>query len=202
MKKCTTCKIPKPETEEYFYFNNQTQKFKNPCKICVIEYTKEYNSKLENKKRQKEHNLKNNKKDYQNNRKNILKQKQEYYKKIERPRRIKIGKITGTSQSKEEGIIEDWLKERNIKFETEKYLNCINPKTNCNLPFDFYLKALNIIIEFDGIHHFQPIWGKEKLEGQQYRDQIKTKYCQQKEINLIRVSYQQNIKKELCDLIL
>jgi very-short-patch-repair endonuclease len=60
------------------------------------------------------------------------------------------------------------------------------------LPFDFYLNDLNIIIEYDGIQHFEEVknWGGfEKLKLTQEKDCIKENYCLQNNITLIRIAY-------------
>lgn len=44
----------------------------------------------------------------------------------------------------------------NVSFEKEKtFIDCVNPKTNFLLRFDFYLPDYNIIIEYDGEQHFK-----------------------------------------------
>jgi glutaredoxin len=73
-----------------------------------------------------------------------------------------------------------------------KFDDCINPKTGYKLIFDFYIPLANTCIEYDGELHFKPVkyyGGKETLDEYQYRDKIKTKYCQNNNINLIRISY-------------
>lgn len=68
------------------------------------------------------------------------------------------------------------------------------------LPFDFYLPEYNTCIEYDGEQHFKPIdcfGGEEKLKKTQNNDNIKTQYCKNNGINLLRIKYDQNIEKEL-----
>lgn len=60
------------------------------------------------------------------------------------------------------------------------------------LPFDFYLTNLNICIEYDGIQHFKPINIFGGLNGfilTKNNDEIKTSYCKENNIKLIRISY-------------
>ena len=65
------------------------------------------------------------------------------------------------------------------------------------LPFDFYLPKYNILIEYDGIQHFEPTdfagkgekWAREQFEKNKIKDTIKTKYCQDNNIKLIRIPY-------------
>ena len=92
--------------------------------------------------------------------------------------------------SKGEDRIKEILQSYNIKY-THQY------KTDeCRyiypLPFDFYLDDLNIIIEYDGIQHFEEVknWGGlEKLKLTQEKDLIKENYCLQNNIILIRIAY-------------
>lgn len=93
-----------------------------------------------------------------------------------------------------------------IDYETEyRFEDC---KDTRSLPFDFYIKSKNICIEYDGEQHFIPIrFNKnitqeemnEKFKSQQYRDKIKTEYCKNNNIKLIRIPYTDfdNIEKIL-----
>lgn len=60
------------------------------------------------------------------------------------------------------------------------------------LPFDFAIFDNNYLyglIEYDGEGHFEEIYSREKFEVVQYRDNIKTNYCIQKNIPLLRIPY-------------
>lgn len=60
------------------------------------------------------------------------------------------------------------------------------------LPFDFYLINLNILIECDGQQHYNPIHifgGERSFMKTQQNDAIKTNYCKEKGICLIRIPY-------------
>lgn len=79
--------------------------------------------------------------------------------------------------------------------------SCLSPK-NKYLPFDFYLPDYNILIEYDGEQHYKVSFGQneEKLLKQQEYDKIKTEWCKQNNIKLVRIPYfNKNIKLE--DLI-
>jgi len=86
--------------------------------------------------------------------------------------------------------ITDYLLRKNIKYEYQKrYEDCrnINP-----LPFDFYLPEYNLIVEFDGYQHFNPVkkWGGAiGLKQRELHDSIKNKYCKDNGINIIRITY-------------
>lgn len=61
----------------------------------------------------------------------------------------------GCLVSKGEEKINFILQELKIKFNTQKTFNdCINPKTNTKLRFDFYLPDYNCCIEYDGKQHY------------------------------------------------
>ena len=115
--------------------------------------------------------------------------------KIVRTQNLKKGCTTscGCIKSANEIKIEEILTELQIDFETEKtFDNCINPKTNYKLRFDFYLPDYNTCIEYDGQQHYIG-WWQDKIEGSlessQYRDKIKTDFCRNNNIKLIRIPY-------------
>ena len=64
-------------------------------------------------------------------------------------------------------------------------------------PFDFYLDDYNIAIEYDGTQHYFPTAfftrdeeaAKENFEYVKSHDKIKTKYCEDNGIKLIRIPY-------------
>lgn len=96
--------------------------------------------------------------------------------------------------SKGEERIEKFLLEKNIEHIREAvFEECINPKTNRKLPFDFYLPKHNICIEYDGRQHFEenPYYriGSKELMEIQLKDTIKNDFCRNKGIDLIRISY-------------
>ena len=41
-KKCTKCRKELPETEEFFHFRKDNNKFRNECKNCIKDIQKEY----------------------------------------------------------------------------------------------------------------------------------------------------------------
>lgn len=100
--------------------------------------------------------------------------------------------------SKGELSIRNFLIENKIIFEPQKrFLNCKNQKT---LPFDFYLPELKICIEYDGRQHYTevPHWGGLKgLKKINKNDNIKQKYCDQNNIKLIRIIFNDNIMNKL-----
>lgn len=94
-----------------------------------------------------------------------------------------------------EYIIKKYLEDNNIGFYMQfRFDNCRN---KIPLPFDFYLPNYNMCIEYDGEGHYIPInRGKisdeealDVLNNIKYRDNIKTIYCKENDIKLIRIPY-------------
>lgn len=99
------------------------------------------------------------------------------------------------AESQGEHKIRQYLESHNIHFIPQyRFKDC---RTSVPLPFDFYLTELNIAIEYDGAGHYIPIKrgkmttedAEKNLKQIQYRDDIKTHYCNEKEIKLIRIPY-------------
>ena len=104
--------------------------------------------------------------------------------------------------SKGENKILNILNENNIKFTTQHtFADCFYKRP---LKFDFYLPTRNIVIEYDGEQHFQPlsIFGGEKsFELQKIKDEIKNKFCEKKNIKMYRIKYNDDINKKLTEII-
>ena len=96
------------------------------------------------------------------------------------------------NESKGEKEISDILNSLGIKYTSQKrFPECKHKKT---LPFDFYIhnKNTKLLIEFDGMQHYEPIkhfGGEEKLKLTQLRDSIKNKFAKENNIPLLRISY-------------
>lgn len=94
------------------------------------------------------------------------------------------------------------LDNNNIYYEIEKKFDtCLSEKGN-PLPFDIYLPDYNTLIEYDGEQHYKIAFGQDekKLIQQQKNDKIKDIWCQQNNIQLIRIPYYQK-EITLNDLI-
>ena len=60
------------------------------------------------------------------------------------------------------------------------------------LPFDFFLPDYNMLIEYDGIHHYKPIdlfGGEDNLVTVQAHDYIKDVYAEANGMALLRIPY-------------
>ncbi len=94
--------------------------------------------------------------------------------------------------SGEEKII-SYLINNEINFKKEEtFKNCVNPKTGKKLKFDFYLSDYNTCIEYDGKQHFQEVkffGGEKAFENRVELDGIKTRFCSDNNIDLLRIPY-------------
>jgi hypothetical protein len=96
--------------------------------------------------------------------------------------------------SKGEKAIENFLISKNIPFETQKTFEKCKDKRK--LRFDFWLPNFNTLIEFDGKQHFKPvefsncrIRSKHHFEDTIRKDEIKSRFCLESKIKLIRIAY-------------
>lgn len=97
-----------------------------------------------------------------------------------------------------EDQIKTFLVENDITFVPQKrFSGCKHKK---ELPFDFYLPDHNLCIEFNGLQHYKPVdyWGGELgFIERKLRDKIKTEYCQNNNISLIIIRYDENVIEKL-----
>lgn len=99
--------------------------------------------------------------------------------------------------------IRQWLQSHNVEYMYQKtFSDCKSIK---ELPFDFYIPIYNSCIEYDGQQHFEPVdfagkgekWAKQQFEKTKKHDAIKTQYCKNNNIRLLRVPYFKNVEEEL-----
>lgn len=106
------------------------------------------------------------------------------------------------NESHGERIIRQYLNDKNVDFISQyTFDDCRYKKL---LPFDFYLIDKNICIEFDGIQHFEPVdifGGTNALQEVRRNDSIKTNYCANKNIQLLRIRYDDNITEKLDEFL-
>lgn len=114
------------------------------------------------------------------------------------------GKINGCPRcrgSKGEKTIAFLLEGKNIEYIREKSVSIKNHR----LRFDFYLPKFNCFIEFNGIQHYQPVLkfgGETSFKKQVQYDKLKSDYCKEKNINLLTIRYDENIKEKLFNYLL
>jgi hypothetical protein len=97
-------------------------------------------------------------------------------------------------ESKGEEKIYNYLVNNEIQFKREYRIDECRYKNP--LPFDFAIfdecDNLQYLIEYDGEQHFRAVevfGGNEAFENAKLRDKIKTKYCQDHYIKLLRIPY-------------
>jgi hypothetical protein len=88
-------------------------------------------------------------------------------------------KRTGTRRSKLKVFIEHHLR---LEF-SELDFQC-NTNSSIGKELDFYFPKLQLAIELNGIFHYQPIYGQEKLERIQKNDKEKANRCWEAGIEL------------------
>jgi len=99
----------------------------------------------------------------------------------------------GCAVSHMNAYIESYLTNQNIVHSSEYIVFVEGHK----LRFDFHLPEYNLFIEYDGEQHYYPInfggWDEtglqENFEKTKYRDNLKNKYCEENNINLLRIPY-------------
>ena len=110
-----------------------------------------------------------------------------------------------------ESKIADILSSNNIKYMRDTAcLGCINDKTGRRLRFDFVIvddmrHEVIYAIEYDGLQHFQPapMWDDTmSFEERKRLDSVKTKWCIDNDIPLIRIPYTKLRTLCLDDLLL
>ena len=101
-----------------------------------------------------------------------------------------------------ERMIANYLTKWNIGFEPQKEFNGLKGRKNSNLRFDFYLPAYDLLVEFDGPHHDEPITYKgttKEMAAETYRrtivsDKKKERYAKKHGFELLRISYADRTK--------
>ena len=105
-------------------------------------------------------------------------------------------------ESKGEKNISTILNNKNIKYIRQyKFYGC---KNKLQLPFDFYLPEYNICIEYDGKQHFVPVeifGGINNFKQTINNDKIKTEYCKENNIQLIRIKYNEKIGEKINKIL-
>lgn len=85
--------------------------------------------------------------------------------------------------------IENMLKTLRLNFEREYRFE--DPVIK-NLPFDFYLKDIEILVEYDGRQHFEPVdafGGEQAFERLKKNDMLRNEWCEKNNIELVRISF-------------
>lgn len=98
------------------------------------------------------------------------------------------------SKSTGEKIVNEYLINNNLYYETQyTFENCKNKKL---LRFDYFVEN-KILIEYDGKQHFKPVdfggkgeeYAEKELKLRRKHDEIKSNYCIENNIYLVRIPY-------------
>lgn len=103
-------------------------------------------------------------------------------------------------------LIFDILSQHNIDFIYQHSFDGLYGVNGGLLSYDFYLPDKNVLIEFQGAQHKQPVeyfGGKEKFKIQQEHDKRKRDYAKEHNIELLEIWYWDfnNIEQILSDKI-
>lgn len=111
-------------------------------------------------------------------------------------------KTKGTRRSKLENWLENKLKtiytDLDIKF---------NDKQTINSELDIYIPSLNLAFELNGIFHYEPIYGSDKLSDIQNNDDRKFQACLEQNIELVIIDtsdqsyFKESSSKKYLDII-
>jgi hypothetical protein len=99
--------------------------------------------------------------------------------------------------------LEKWIENRLI--ELYPNLNILyNDKTTINSELDIFIPSLNVAFELNGIFHYEPIYGINKLEKIKSNDESKSKLCHENKIDLciINTSKQKVFKQKSSEIYL
>lgn len=105
-------------------------------------------------------------------------------------------------QSTGENTISVYLKKEGIQFETQKKFEGM--RSNLPLKCDFYIKNFNLVIEYNGRQHYEPIklWGGTKqLKKTQELDKIKKEFCLENGINFEVIKFDEDINTRLVKIL-
>ena len=103
------------------------------------------------------------------------------------------------SESHGEKFIRNYLDKRCIKYISQKTFKDLKDKTY--LSYDFYLPDYNILIEYQGIQHFESVSfnGKDytDLDKQKHHDNLKRTYAKDNGYKLLRPTYKTDTQEKI-----
>lgn len=105
-------------------------------------------------------------------------------------------------QSLPEKRLFEFCKSLNSNFESNKQIKSVKHffiNKTASKQVDILDKKTKILVEFDGVYHFEPIFGKEYLEKVKDKDLELNNYCLDNNYILIRVSQSCFIYKNIND---
>lgn len=107
--------------------------------------------------------------------------------------------------SKGELIVKSFLDENNIRYETHKsFEDCLSDK-GFRLNFDFYVEDYNLLIECDGIQHYEPIeffGGNTRYVEQKRNDFLKHEYAMNNDYDYLVIDCRKQKLKKIKGILL
>lgn len=113
-------------------------------------------------------------------------------------------KCPSCKASKGELAVADWLEKHNFEFISEwKDHDCVSERP---LRFDFYIPTENLIIEFDGIQHFErdASWWEKSVKKRQeafdklkLHDWLKNEWCKENGYTMVRIRFDEEVDEVL-----
>lgn len=103
--------------------------------------------------------------------------------------------------SKMEEKVSNYLKNKNIFFETQKTFDDLIDTRK--LSYDFYIPSRNLLIECQGEQHYRPVnifGGIKQFRLQLHHDWMKRKYARDNNIKLLAIPYWEDVDKILSVL--
>lgn len=92
------------------------------------------------------------------------------------------------SESKGEIEVREWLENHNITYKRQHRFADLK-----KYPYDFYLPDFNLLIEYNGIQHYEEVpyfhRSPSSFDGQLTRDRIKKEYAEKNGIKLLVIPY-------------
>jgi len=88
-----------------------------------------------------------------------------------------------------QAIIEEFcLKlDKNVDFQGKTLKDLINPNTGYRIYPDVWMPKYNTMVEYDGLQHYEPLYGEETFLRTQITDKLKEKYCKDYGYHIIRI---------------
>ena len=93
-------------------------------------------------------------------------------------------------ESQGEKYIRNYLNKHSIRYIPQKKFHDLKDKSY--LSYDFYLPNYNILIEYQGIQHYESIdyfGGNNRFKNQKYHDELKRKYAKDNGYKLLELKY-------------
>jgi hypothetical protein len=113
--------------------------------------------------------------------------------------------------SRGEKAIQKILDSKGIKYTIEKrFPGLCGTTPNSRLRYDFWLPDHNLLIEYDGEHHFAPVQTKGRLtkkqaiirhEATKVNDRKKNQYAKKNNIRLTRIKFSDNIESSISSTL-